>query len=73
MTAESSWALIVDGGRAHRVQPAGGDGYWRCGCGVIVNREPTPAPSPDHPRCGKCVRQLEGSQANRPIINGGRR
>jgi len=71
----STWALIShtgkgsSGPRAHRVEPAGGDGYWRTGCGQIVAREPWPA-DPDTARCRRCIRQLDGSQAGRPVIHG---
>lgn len=70
--AESTWALISDVGRAHRVQPAGGEGYWRAGCGRIVRREPMPVEA-GHPRCNRCEVQLDGSQAGRPVIHGARR
>lgn len=75
-TSPSTWATMTAGGqrtapRAHRVEPAGGDGFWRAGCGLIVRREPVPV-GPEVPRCSKCVAQHEGSQLRRPIIYGQR-
>ena len=68
-TIESAWGTITATGPAHRFMPAGGDQAWRTSCGRILRTVPNAASS-DARQCGRCVEQVNGSQRNRPLING---